>query len=66
MSYHWLNRKKYWKMQETNIITNEVKKTTEYYENNIEFLKEDARSKYRNLSEKEKEKKETDVTWILI
>ena len=42
------------------------KKTTEYYENNIEFLKEDARSKYRNLSEKEKEKKETDVTWILI
>ena len=32
-------------MQETNIITNEVKKTTEYYENNIEFLKEDARSK---------------------
>ena len=49
-------------MQETNIITNEVKKTTEYYENNIEFLKEDARSKYRNLSEKEKEKKETDVT----
>ena len=66
MSYHWLNRKKYWKMQETNIITNEVKKTTEYYENNIEFLKEDARSKYRNLSEKEKEKKETDVTWMLI
>ena len=66
MSYHWLNRKKYWKMQETNIITNEVKKTTEYYENNIEFLKEDARSKYRNLSEKEKEKKETDITWILI
>ena len=49
-------------MQETNIITNEVKKTTEYYENNIEFLKEDARSKYRNLSEKEKEKKETDIT----
>ena len=66
MSYHWLNRKKYWKMQETNIITNEVKKTTEYYENNIEFLKEDARSKYRNLSEKEKEKNETDITWILI
>ena len=66
MSYHWLNRKKYWKMQETNIITNEVKKTTEYYENNIQFLKEDARSKYRNLSEKEKEKKETDITWILI
>ena len=49
-------------MQETNIITNEVKKTTEYYENNIEFLKEDVRSKYRNLSEKEKEKKETDIT----
>ena len=49
-------------MQETNIITNEVKKTTEYYENNIEFLKENARSKYRNLSEKEKEKKETDIT----
>ena len=49
-------------MQETNIITNEVKKTTEYYENNMEFLKEDARSKYRNLSEKEKEKKETDIT----
>ena len=49
-------------MQETNIITNEVKKTTEYYENNIEFLQEDARSKYRNLSEKEKEKKETDIT----
>ena len=49
-------------MQETNIITNEVKKTTEYYENNIELLKEDARSKYRNLSEKEKEKKETDIT----
>ena len=49
-------------MQETNIITNEVKKTTEYYENNIQFLKEDARSKYRNLSEKEKEKKETDIT----
>ena len=49
-------------MQETNIITNEVKRTTEYYENNIEFLKEDARSKYRNLSEKEKEKKETDIT----
>ena len=66
MSYHWLNRKKYWKMQETNIITNEVKKTTEYYENNIEFLKENARSKYRNLSEKEKEKNETDITWILI
>ena len=49
-------------MQETNIITNEVKKTTEYYENNIEFLKENARSKYRNLSEKEKEKNETDIT----
>ena len=36
-------------MQETNIITKEVKKVAKYYKDNIELLRENARNNYRNL-----------------
>ena len=44
-------------MQEINIKTREVKQSAKYYTANKEGLREDARSKYKSLSEKEKEKK---------
>ena len=43
-------------MQEINIKTREVKQSAKYYTANKEGLREDARSKYKSLSEKEKEK----------
>ena len=46
----WFNREKnIEKMQETNIITKEVKKVAKYYKDNIELLRENARNNYRNL-----------------
>ena len=39
-------------MQEINIKAREVKKSTKYYTANKEGLREDARSKYKSLSEK--------------
>ena len=44
-------------MQKISIIIKEVKKAAKYYIGNREVLKEDARNKYRNLSEKEKDMK---------
>ena len=50
ISYCWFNREKnIEKMQETNIITKEVKKVAKYYKDNIELLRENARNNYRNL-----------------
>ena len=53
-------------MQGTNTIINVVKKAGKYYIANKEVLREDARNKYINLSEKEKDKKrntnETHIT----
>ena len=53
-------------MQEINIKTREVKQSAKYYTANKEGFRGDARSKYKSLSEKEKEKKEnikeTDIT----
>ena len=55
MSYHWLNRK--------NLLPNAWDKyhnkrgkqmAAEYYAANQNILREDARNKYKNLSEKEK------------
>ena len=43
-------------MHQIIIITKLVKKAAKYYIANKNVLKEDARNKYRNLSEKEKEK----------
>ena len=45
-------------MKNKNTIPKEVKKAARYYIANKEVLREDARNKYRNLSEKKKEKKE--------
>ena len=42
-----------WKMQKTNIIRKKIEKAAKYYKDNIEFLREDARIKYNNLSKKE-------------
>ena len=41
-------------MQETNIVIKEEKKSCKYYIPNKEVLTENARNKYRNLSEKDK------------
>ena len=69
MSYYWFNREK-WKMESINIIIKEVKRDAKYYIANKEVLRENARNKYRNLPEKEKDKKENikekDITMILI
>ena len=37
------------------VIIKVVKKSTKYYRDNIEVLRENGRNKYRNVSEKEKE-----------
>ena len=44
-------------MERINIIIKEVKKAAKYYIANREVLKENARNKYRILSEKERDKK---------
>ena len=44
-------------MQEINTIIKEVKKAAKYFIANRQVLREDARNKYRNLSEKKKNKK---------
>ena len=44
-------------MHGANIIIKEVEKAAKYYKNNIEVLREDAKNKYRNLSEKDKKRK---------
>ena len=56
MSYYWFNREKILKKQEIKTIIKEVKKVAKYYIANKEVLREDARNKYRNLSEKEKKR----------
>ena len=57
-------------MQKINIIIKEIKKAAKYYIANREVLRENARNKYRNLSEEEKDKKgnikEKDITMILM
>ena len=42
-------------MQRINIIIKKVKKATKYYIENREVLRENARNKYKNLSENEKD-----------
>ena len=44
-------------MQKIIIIIKEVQKAAKYYRDNAETLRENARNKYRHLSEKEKDKK---------
>ena len=44
-------------MQKINLIIKEVKKAAKYYIANKEVLREGARNRYRNLSEKENEKR---------
>ena len=57
-------------MQKINIIIKEIKKAAKYYIAYREVLRENARNKYRNLSEEEKDKKgnikEKDITMILM
>ena len=51
MNYYWFNRhEKYHKK-------GGKEKASEYYQKNKEAIKEKARNKYKNLSEKEKELK---------
>ena len=40
-----------------------LNKAKDYYENNKERLREQARNKYRNLSEEDKNKNEKKGTW---
>ena len=52
-------------MHGKNIVIKDVKKAANYYRDNIEILRQDARNKYRNLSENKSRKgsiKETDIT----
>ena len=58
MSYCWFNRKKLLK-NAWDIYHNKggKQKTAKYYTANQELLREDAKNKYRNLSEEKKNKK---------
>ena len=58
MSYYWFNRKKLLKNAWDKYHNKGGKqKAAKYYAANQEVLREDARNKYRNLPEKEKNKK---------
>ena len=58
MSYCWFNRESLLKHSWDKYHNKGGKqKATKYYAANQEVLKEDAKNKYRNLSEKEKNKK---------
>ena len=58
MSYYWFNRKKLLKKANEKYHNKGGKqKTSEYYRKNKEAIKGKARSKYKNLTEKEKELK---------
>ena len=57
MSYFVYNREKTWKKQETNIIIKMAKKKAANYYIENKVLRENARNKYKNSSEKEKDKK---------
>ena len=58
MSYHWLNREKLLKNAWDKCHHKGGKeKVAKYYAANQEALREDARNNYKNLSEKEKNKK---------
>ena len=58
MSYYWFNREKILKNTRDKYYNKGgEKKAAKYYIANKTFLREDARNKYRNLSEKEKERK---------
>ena len=58
MSYYWFNREKILKNTGDKYHNKGgEKKAAKYYIANKTFLREDARNKYRNLSEKEKERK---------
>ena len=57
MSYYWFNRKKL--LQKAKKIDNcgGKEKAAEYYNKIKDVMKEKARNKYRNLSEKKKKKR---------
>ena len=58
MSYYWFNRKKLLKNEWNKYHTKGGKqKAAEYYRRNADLIKLEAKNKYRNLSEKEKNKK---------
>ena len=58
MSYYWFNREKLLKNACDEYHNKGGKqKATEYYRKNEDFIKLEARNKYRNLSEKEKNRK---------
>ena len=57
MSYYWFNRQKLLKKARSRYNKDGKEKATRYYRDNIKVLRQDARNKYRNLSEKEKEAK---------
>ena len=57
MSYYWFNREKILKIAWDKYHNKGGKeKAAKYYMQNREVLKEDARNKYRSLSEKQKDK----------
>ena len=63
MSYYWFNRENLLKNAWDKYDTKEgTRKAAKYYTANQEVLRKDARNKYRNLSEKEKNKKRKDTT----
>ena len=58
MSCYWFNREKLLKNAADEYYNKGGKqKAAKYYATNQKILREDARNKYRNLSEKEKNKK---------
>ena len=57
MSYYWFNRQKLLKKARGRYNKDGKEKAARYYRDNIKVLRQDARNKYRNLSEKEKEAK---------
>ena len=60
MSYYWFNRKDLLeKTKETYHKEGGKEKASEYYQKNKKAIKEKARNKYKNLTEEEKEKKNT-------
>ena len=61
MSYYWFNREKLMKNALDRYHNNGGKqKAAKYYAANQNILREDARNKYKNLLEKEKNKKRKD------
>ena len=58
MSYYWFHRDKILKNARDKYNNKGgKKKVAKYYKDNMEVLREDAKNKFRNLSEKEKKKR---------